>query len=425
MLYGPKVIQAAIATVFDVCTWRFAKRLLGKSIDSRPVLILSLISAFNFAYLPRTISNATEAALTAAALWLWPLVPAQGVDWRRLLPALLLVGWSCLVKPSAALHWLFPAFHLLWYSRPTDRPRIIITASAAAGLTILIGGLIDGYFYGEDRMVFTWWRFFKANFSSNVALLYGSMPWHFYLSQGLPFMAGTMLPLLLLGMVLSGSGWPSCFLVSSISLLSCLGHKEFRFLFQAMPAILTLSGVGVHASVKAYGGDKKRQILLGAVLVISNLAAGLYLARWHLAGPVPAIDWLRTQVDEHPGTQALFLTPCHATPYYGYLHRDIPMRFLTCSLPINHATNELVFESGYVDEADQFYADPPRHLRQHPDLLAGKTHVFCYQALIETWPQVSPILEDYGFVLAEAFFNGHFSPDSRRSGHLLAYTKSL
>lgn len=33
------------------------------------------------------------------------------------------------------------------------------------------------------------------------------------------------------------------------------------------------------------------------------------------------------------GTSVLFLTPCHATPFYSHLHRSIPMRFLDCSPP--------------------------------------------------------------------------------------------
>lgn len=27
----------------------------------------------------------------------------------------------------------------------------------------------------------------------------------------------------------------------------------------------------------------------------------------------------------------LFLMPCHATPFYSTLHRNVPMRFLDCS----------------------------------------------------------------------------------------------
>lgn len=36
------------------------------------------------------------------------------------------------------------------------------------------------------------------------------------------------------------------------------------------------------------------------------------------------------------GTSVLFLTPCHATPYYTHVHAPIPMRFLDCS-PAQHA----------------------------------------------------------------------------------------
>ena len=33
------------------------------------------------------------------------------------------------------------------------------------------------------------------------------------------------------------------------------------------------------------------------------------------------------------GASTLFLTPCHATPYYTHLHCPVPMRFLDCSPP--------------------------------------------------------------------------------------------
>lgn len=41
-----------------------------------------------------------------------------------------------------------------------------------------------------------------------------------------------------------------------------------------------------------------------------------YLAKEALNGKVESI---------------LFLTPCHATPYYSMLHQNLPMRFLDCS----------------------------------------------------------------------------------------------
>ncbi len=34
-----------------------------------------------------------------------------------------------------------------------------------------------------------------------------------------------------------------------------------------------------------------------------------------------------------PGDSVLFLTPCHATPFYSHVHRAVRMRFLDCSPP--------------------------------------------------------------------------------------------
>jgi phosphatidylinositol glycan class B len=33
------------------------------------------------------------------------------------------------------------------------------------------------------------------------------------------------------------------------------------------------------------------------------------------------------------GGGLLFLTPCHATPFYSHVHRNVSMHFLDCSPP--------------------------------------------------------------------------------------------
>lgn len=40
-------------------------------------------------------------------------------------------------------------------------------------------------------------------------------------------------------------------------------------------------------------------------------------------------EWRRSPAT----TSVLFLTPCHATPWYSHLHAPLPMRFLDCSPP--------------------------------------------------------------------------------------------
>ena len=48
------------------------------------------------------------------------------------------------------------------------------------------------------------------------------------------------------------------------------------------------------------------------------------------------IDVMRHLADEaklHPSMHVMFLTPCHATPYYSHVHSNITMDFLDCSPP--------------------------------------------------------------------------------------------
>ena len=50
-------------------------------------------------------------------------------------------------------------------------------------------------------------------------------------------------------------------------------------------------------------------------------------------GQIDVMDYLGQEADLHSNMSVLFLTPCHATPYYSHIHRDISMEFLDCSPP--------------------------------------------------------------------------------------------
>jgi len=41
--------------------------------------------------------------------------------------------------------------------------------------------------------------------------------------------------------------------------------------------------------------------------------------------------YLATEARSGEVRSVLFLTPCHATPYYSALHQNVPMRFLDCT----------------------------------------------------------------------------------------------
>ena len=43
--------------------------------------------------------------------------------------------------------------------------------------------------------------------------------------------------------------------------------------------------------------------------------------------------YLAEEAKLQPSMHVLFLTPCHATPYYSHVHSNITMDFLDCSPP--------------------------------------------------------------------------------------------
>jgi len=43
------------------------------------------------------------------------------------------------------------------------------------------------------------------------------------------------------------------------------------------------------------------------------------------------MEYLASEAQAGRVERVLFLMPCHATPYYSSLHKNIPMRFLDCS----------------------------------------------------------------------------------------------
>lgn len=48
-------------------------------------------------------------------------------------------------------------------------------------------------------------------------------------------------------------------------------------------------------------------------------------------GPEDVMNHLAKEAFQGKVKSILFLTPCHATPYYSMLHRNLPMQFLDCT----------------------------------------------------------------------------------------------
>jgi hypothetical protein len=102
------------------------------------------------------------------------------------------------IRPSSALFWGATS---LWYLTSWCPPKQRLT-HAILGVTI--GSLVLGVTAVWDRLwyqrwVLVPWNFFAFNLLHGGSELYGTHPWHWNITSGLPTILTTLLPLFLIG----------------------------------------------------------------------------------------------------------------------------------------------------------------------------------------------------------------------------------
>ncbi|KAI9486093.1 MAG: Alg9-like mannosyltransferase family-domain-containing protein [Benjaminiella poitrasii] len=373
------------------------------------ILFTTLCSWFNFLMAARTLSNSIEMVFSVLALNYWPLLPKTS-SLRQYRIALVLALLACLMRPTNALLWLFLGIHLLIVSRR----RLILALNAAVVVTVVVGlnALLDSYLFKTDEWVFTPWRFFHLNVVQSISLFYGIHSWHWYLSQGLPVILTTFLPFFVSGLVRllrrpegqqrEGVSVILILLAWIVAVYSLLPHKEFRFLYPIVPLLLIVTAYGLQQT-------RWRTRWMMMMLVLTQVPMALYVSLWHQRGVMDVMVWLR----DSPTVQSVaVLMPCHSTPWYSVVHKDVPMWFLTCEPPLNNTKDEL-------DEADRFYQDPAAFLSDG-HRLHKTSHVVLFESLV---PRVAAVLQEQQFVPCQRFFNSHFHDDPRRRGDVLIYCR--
>lgn len=198
---------------------------------------------------------------------------------------------------------------------------------------VIICGL-DSLYHGQ--LTITPLNFVFTNLSS-VSLFYGSSPWHYYLTQGLPILCTTALPFALHGMWLaSGSAGspPSKLLLGlllwTISIYSLAGHKEWRFIHPLLPVLHMFAAKSLvdlsnrRNSAQPQGKDRTRTILpiskTYLSLLVFNLVPLVYLVFFHSRAQIDVMHYLRS-LNESEVHSVGFLMPCHSTPWHAYLHK--------------------------------------------------------------------------------------------------------
>lgn len=315
--------------------------------------------------------------------------------------------------------------------------------------------------------------------TQDLAVFYGQNDWYYYLSQGIPLLCTTITPFVLQALVKSLDAESSYsvttsntlkaltfIIITTISTLSLVSHKEIRFIQPLLPALhilaapyiasffTTLSTSGASTCPRPALSWRRKPLL--AVALLTNVVIGGYLAWFHAAAPVQVISFLRGEFErvhpDHlnfgrasPNTTlsaedgldqpqelfALFLMPCHSTPWRSHLiYPALSARALTCEPPLNTAPNSPE-RANYQDETRQFYADPTNYLAKSiwPRNAPGE-HMARYIVGFEGIETPLRMYFDsdgpgarHRIQLREVWsaWNGLFTDDERKSGRLVVW----
>ncbi|KAL3428269.1 alg9-like mannosyltransferase [Phlyctema vagabunda] len=510
----PNSLQSLIAGLGDYYTWRLAEKLYGTGSDAAwTALMMSIFSPWQWFCSTRTFSNCLETTLTIAALHFWPWKMAGGDEADRsrakstsppkqddeglfqstasvnsLRVSLLSAALACILRPTNLMLWFsiipLTVFRPFLQGQSRIQPQdylIILREAVLCGTTILLlSGVSDRLYFGE--WTFPPYQWLTFNITQDLAVFYGSMPFHYYLSQGLPLLLTTYLPFLVAAPFLSTptqstktqniSFILTATVASTLAIMSLIAHKEVRFIYPLLPIfhiLLAPTITGFFSTTETITKFPEpfpstpiittsvvgRRGYLKTLLLLGNICIGYYTTQVHQSGVISVIGFLRGEYESLaldvrgnllsanvtiPGVAPLeewevsdytdaetfvgFLMPCHSTPWRSMLvHPGLKAWALGCEPPLAIPARTAEREN-YRDEADRFYDDAKKFLSEE---VGGRD---------KPWPRyivgfqgVEEILREWyeetapGFLVKERWrtFNSHWHDDERRKGDVVVW----
>lgn len=251
---------------------------------------------------------------------------------------------------------------------------------------------------------------------------------------------------------------------TTISTLSFIVHKEVRFILPLLPILQILAAPhitsffivpqegGIPTANGAVGVRRKYILILGLFV---NLVIATYLSYFHAAAPISVMSYLREEFQTiHPQNLtipqpfmysnktteslelfALFLTPCHTTPWRSHLvYPALRARALTCEPPLHTAPGSQERDA-YVPEDRRFDADKVGFLAK--ELWPGSEGNKELPRYIVGFEGIEPALQEYfgvsgpgaarGITLKQTWseWNGLFTDDDRKSGELRVWDTGI
>ncbi|THY67844.1 hypothetical protein D6C97_00578 [Aureobasidium pullulans] len=462
LLAAPKVLQGCFAALTDFFIWKLAEKAYGRNSQaSHAALFLTVFSPWQWFCSTRTLSNSVETTLTTIALWLWPLRndPKQpGSNARSLRAALALAAIATILRPTNAIIWIVMALYTAAPGADINTTRAFWTLAVECREALISGLMVVGVSLVSDRSYYGEWtfpplRFIHFNVVQSLAVFYGRNRPDYYLTEGLPLLLTTTLPFAAWGCwqalssrIPSADGQKltrplAISVIVFIAIMSLITHKEVRFIFPLLPGLLVLAA-GPFSQFFSPLLRPRTMVKKGLLIlfVTVNVVFAFYISQVHQRGVVDVLRHLRHEHENRgsSNTRVMFMMPCHSTPWRSHLiHPAIDARALTCEPPLDIPIEA---RSSYMDEADQFYADPTIWMREHMEdvtALADRTsgrNINIHQDKAQ-WPeylvffeQLEPTMTDFlaktSYKECWRGFNTHWHDDSRRHGDVIVWCLS-
>nr|XP_021493646.1 GPI mannosyltransferase 3 [Meriones unguiculatus] len=370
LIWIPRLGQALLSAVADVRLYSLMKQ-LGTQEVARWVFFCQLCSWFTWYCCTRTLTNTMETALTAIALFYYPLEGSRSMNSVKYS---LLVALACIVRPTALIPWV--PLLLRHFCQEESKVHLTLHHFLPVGfITFSLSLIIDRIFFGQ-------WTLVQLNF-----LKFNVLQNHY---------SHTHVKLMF------------CL---NILYYSMLGHKEFRFIYPVLPFCMVFCGYSL-AHLKAW----RRAAL--SFLLSSNALLALYTGLVHQRGTLDVMNHIQRfcSGDPAPAPVSVFMMmPCHSTPYYSHVHCPLSMRFLQCP-------PDLTGKTQYLDEAAMFYLNPVSWLQQefHSNV-SLPTHLVTFNVLEK---EIRAFLASGSYKRTAIFFHTHW-PEGRTGSHIHVYERRL
>lgn len=397
--------------------------------------------------------------------------------------SLCLAALAVVLRPTNILIWgTVAAMTLMRVTLTGPSPLTQTTVLVLLREAVLCGGLVVAVSLAADRAYFGFWTFppynwLYFNISKSLAVFYGRNPWHYYLVQGIPLLSTTSLPFVVRALykpVATSVHMANILktltytVYATIGALSLISHKEARFIYPLLP-ILNVLAAPLAASFFTTPSPRKlspgtktaprrwSKPRIFTAVGINIILAG-FLSYLHQPAPLTVLDFLRHEYErinpaavqlahvshfrdptlgleatKHSPDElfALFLMPCHTTPWRSHLvYPGLSAYALTCEPPLHTQPNSPEREN-YRDEADRFYDSPSTFLGREL-FAASSPHAKTLPRYIVGFDGIEPWLYDFlktpeGKALKMnlrrvwAGFNGFFNEDWRREGQMIVW----